>query len=908
MLAPTIVEDIVDQRKIITNTNSLPLTFTDELVACNNSIEEFFKPMSITPNVTRSNKRYKDVTSSVKKMINNKSILTGVLATPINTRPNTSCEFRSRSTSPDPTAVNNNSALSESTTALTKTIVHNKDNEVVDKATSSKPKLLHDLENFMNIELLELQKEYVTILFLINISDSTMSTNQEFDLSRLQVFRECFRMFADQFKLYEPVLNRIRKEYENAIEYFVNRGDELEDIRIKMKEMTNENHSKINSNVQKYAKEVQRLTLTEELTKIEKAKKILDVAHEQQTTKVQELEEVVEVLHKQKDRLALTLKSYDESSATSTSIVWENDLEVIAQQEETIRKNEKLTVRVKDLEQQLKKATDLLLDYEGTEKPTPLVRLKSVTERLRIRNQEYSKLKSMYVMLNGRYSTSEKKLIKAEEQVEKLTLRLSPFLSSDEQLTPRPHWDSIIPFEHREEILVHAGETTRDRSTSLATQLFHHKSQNQKLQIELNDCKKFIGLKHDETIYSILEKSNHHHDDDDDNHSNSDDDDDDDDEEFAKEDWFLGMGADDKVLPYLRFVGKIKNLDLTKRQTELTIKEYWDAKVNHENELGGGIRVDPIDFYLKFLKDKASVHCKDPADLPRLLVEWGYSMRYSLQRWIQDPDCDAFYNIVYNYMDQEVYYTQTQMINRLIQSVQSHRQQITQDQFTMQTQNAQRKKTRREELDYDVDMSSGEENDLDEEFIATTVHNKKPRRRLQTLGESEIPKELMIQIMRDMFPVKTPEYLHKLIITLNKDFPGDVIDFEKLFEEDEDYNQSDFVEELRRQQMVEREQYLTELSNNLIDKDSNNDGSVTVQEIHAALNCVDPGIPIVELDKMISKAMNVDVEDLMPDVDAKGERIYKGRLLIFIPTLMNRLRMSQVQRFARKPNGKGHKH
>jgi hypothetical protein len=596
-------------------------------------------------------------------------------------------------------------------------------------------------------------------------------------------------------------------------------------------------------------------------------KKSLEYERTQFISRQQELEAQNDVITKQKDRLALHLKSFDENSAH----ILESDLEIMAQLEEEMRRNELLSKQVIEAQIQSKELLQRLKEYEGVDKPKPIERLTSAMDRLRRRNIDYAKLKTMYVMLSGKFSASEKKLATAEEQVQKLTSRLNLFLANEKQLTPRPLWNEIIPQQDFGTIL--EDDTTRDRSKKLADSYYELKADHDIVLKELLDARKFIGLEPDQSLYSILNKSDNN-------------DGDDEDESTPDKKWFLGLGNDDKLPIYLRYAGKILNRCFTKQQTETIIKEYWEEKDKYEMEMNEGKRMDPKAYFLIYLKEKVTL--ENGQDTNRSIAEWSYSMMFSLKKWIRDPDCESFYKILYEDMDQEVYYDQVQMIVNLQSSLQQVRQEIRDKEDTIKQIDQTRKQKRRELEDYDIDMSS-DEDELFEERKKSIV---------PVLQEFEIPKKTMIATLRRIFPVKSDEYFHKLCVCLNRDFPGNVVDYVKLFEEDEQCNQSEFVEEIRRQQVLERVQYLTELSDCIIDQDSNNDGSVTVMEIQAALKIADPEMPPVERDKLIARGMNVDIEDLMVEV-VNGDHIYRGRLLIAITTFMERLRLSHVRRFTK---------
>ncbi len=216
---PNTVEEIIERRKIISDS---PLLEQKAPPNSTNVSRLFVESESKKPSTpSRHVIRPHEVKSPVKK-IRTRPNLSGVLSPPI--------EKKSPETSPKTMYARPDSPFTE----------------IVNEQVSSKPKLLTDLENFLNNELREISRA--------NPSQGGV------DMSRLQVFRECFRMFVDQQKLYEPILGQIRAEFETAINYFHNNEMELESLRIKLSDIETEIASKTQQAVAKYAKDVFRLT------------------------------------------------------------------------------------------------------------------------------------------------------------------------------------------------------------------------------------------------------------------------------------------------------------------------------------------------------------------------------------------------------------------------------------------------------------------------------------------------------------------------------------------------------------------------------------------------------------------------------------------------------------------------
>lgn len=107
---------------------------------------------------------------------------------------------------------------------------------------------------------------------------------------------------------------------------------------------------------------------------------------------------------------------------------------------------------------------------------------------------------------------------------------------------------------------------------------------------------------------------------------------------------------------------------------------------------------------------------------------------------------------------------------------------------------------------------------------------------------------------------------------LNKDNPGKDVDWRKL----------------------------NELEDEIIEHDTDNDGIVSLEEVHLVVKFVDPQKPVKELDRILSTGFGCSEEQLQPAVDESGYRMYNGKLSAPVSDIIKRLRTSIVRRHSKR--------
>ena len=115
--------------------------------------------------------------------------------------------------------------------------------------------------------------------------------------------------------------------------------------------------------------------------------------------------------------------------------------------------------------------------------------------------------------------------------------------------------------------------------------------------------------------------------------------------------FFVGIGVGAGVPRYLQCKGKVRNRNLSKRETELFIKDVWRAKAKAKN-------CEPLAaYFFSYLKGKFGIQAT--------IAEWGYNVVHSLERYIEDPDLELFYAVMTGQVTEEVYTEQMAMLDSL---------------------------------------------------------------------------------------------------------------------------------------------------------------------------------------------------------------------------------------------------
>eukprot|EP01012_Entosiphon_sulcatum_P040391 TRINITY_DN5403_c0_g1_i1.p1 TRINITY_DN5403_c0_g1~~TRINITY_DN5403_c0_g1_i1.p1 ORF type:complete len:759 (-),score=141.72 TRINITY_DN5403_c0_g1_i1:57-2333(-) len=284
--------------------------------------------------------------------------------------------------------------------------------------------------------------------------------------------------------------------------------------------------------------------------------------------------------------------------------------------------------------------------------------------------------------------------------------------------------------------------------------------------------------------------------------------------------FLMGLGTGKEVPKYLKWHGKVRNRNLAKREIEILLKDFWREKIRHDQQQGQ--RSPMEDFMYTFLKQR---HGIQPA-----ICEWGYNIRDACQRFKFDADCELFLTVLDGRLSEQVYHDQFQMIDQLKQQILA---------------------------------------------LEVTTHGARKT--------GIVKKKAVLDFLPRFFSTKSDKDILRLKFAISKDFPGSDIEVEKLFSEDREGNQKEFVEMVRDQMVAETIEYISELEQAIYERGNQSSGTVGIEAARDAIVQVDPLKPLKEVEKIICRGLGVSEGTELPwsqavDLDRFLKNIKEYRL------------------------------
>lgn len=137
-------------------------------------------------------------------------------------------------------------------------------------------------------------------------------------------------------------------------------------------------------------------------------------------------------------------------------------------------------------------------------------------------------------------------------------------------------------------------------------------------------------------------------------------------------------------------------------------------------------------------------------------------------------------------------------------------------------------------------------------------------------------KDELVVALQGFFPDKNEERMAALKRSIDEDVEGDIVEYKVLFEEDREYNQGAFAEEVKDQQLQERVDYLNTLENNMWQQ-VDEDYMINDVGIMRAFRAVDSNISKDTLKFYLERCFNGKYKDGdLVDVLQAMNRVRKG--------------------------------
>jgi regulator of replication initiation timing len=248
-------------------------------------------------------------------------------------------------------------------------------------------------------------------------------------------------------------------------------------------------------------------------------------------------------------------------------------------------------------------------------------------------------------------------------------------------------------------------------------------------------------------------------------------------------DWLLAMGAYAEVPELFRTTGKIRNKNMTKRDTEKTVKELWKERLS-DPAVANGTAAPLADFVHSSFRKKVGIQ--------KAVVELGYNFLYSLWKYSWDTDCDLFLKVLLGDMKEDVFLSQI-----------------------------------------------GMQQDLEELFDAL---DKAGGKTTGTISKTDLQVALHSFFRVGQPWGKTFERYEMMLAALDQDQPGETVIWKAIFAEDREFNQGAFAETTREHFLQERVEYLATVEEALAEETKFED-TCTRQQVVNALLSTDPDLP-----------------------------------------------------------------
>ncbi|KAL3145195.1 Translin-associated factor X-interacting protein 1 [Trebouxia sp. C0010 RCD-2024] len=246
---------------------------------------------------------------------------------------------------------------------------------------------------------------------------------------------------------------------------------------------------------------------------------------------------------------------------------------------------------------------------------------------------------------------------------------------------------------------------------------------------------------------------------------------------------FPSMGNTPEIPRVFKTNGRVRNKNVTKRQTEMLVKEIWKVRMTHRKAGKAGVPLPEMMF----------LHLQKTKGLHQAVIETGYNLLYGCLKYSWDADCELFLKILRGEVKEEVYVEQIQLQEEL------------------------------EALFIQLDKAKG--------------------RATSSLNKGELGDALKAFFRVGQPGGKTEDRHDELMQALDEDQPGSKVIYKKLFEEDREYNQGEFAEAVRDQFLNERIEYYKELEDAIANAAAAEGMDMCTREhVKAALRHLDPDV------------------------------------------------------------------
>eukprot|EP01083_Nonionella_stella_P188505 694988_1 len=457
--------------------------------------------------------------------------------------------------------------------------------------SSNKPLLLIQMEDFIHYEM--------------NLPSNQSFNAQDINESRLEVFRECFDVFISEFSTYQPVLTRIKNEYEDAIAQCLKKVHQVRITEAKLNTLQRVSKDKLNRLNANHADELQKRD-----TKIQE----LTLYINQMKSKHENIDNLLSASEKEQKRLQNQYKDAQRSCKTfyheikkmqiineeieHTKQTTDKELSEVKKQHKKISTSYESVVNdLKKLQTEMDKGPAISsLQIEEKDR-----KIKYFQDKLNEYKQLYQSLMSDHQNLLDLYDEVTKE---RQEQAQQHSILMKRD-DGTRPVTPRPFWQKAVEFKFLSKELID-GKSTDEIMSLMLTRLNQVEKRVEALQ----------SIATDDQLRDLQIKS---------------------------DDLYMDVDYTSSTPKYLRYKGKIRKRRMPKRDVEKLLDAIWTKKYSTKSSEKMGLQ----DFLYDYFKCEYGIQSR--------VVETGYSMLSALERYRYDADCELFLTILNGELSEDVY-------------------------------------------------------------------------------------------------------------------------------------------------------------------------------------------------------------------------------------------------------------
>ncbi|KAM6430543.1 translin-associated factor X-interacting protein 1 isoform 2-T2 [Liasis olivaceus] len=211
---------------------------------------------------------------------------------------------------------------------------------------------------------------------------------------------------------------------------------------------------------------------------------------------------------------------------------------------------------------------------------------------------------------------------------------------------------------------------------------------------------------------------------------------------LRERDTFMGRGRSEKIPPYLRCDGLVRNKKLSKKDVVALLREIWREKIISDQQRGR--RSSLSEFFLSFFQKKYG---------EAVAFDWTYTIYENLKLFRSNEMMCLFLNILTGHMDEGVYHNHLLELNNLLKELTAvdteNTGQLSQEQFSLALRTAFPLKTE-EEIQELLEAAGFKPN------IDTVIY------KLLFLEDDDGKTEPLITKLRNQYVIEKQMYLNEL--------------------------------------------------------------------------------------------------------------------------------------------------